>query len=62
MIKHPTDEDWLFCKQYTLNTIGKTTTKLPTNEWKEKLLKSDAHQNKLVDAIAKSVNAYDFDV
>ena len=41
MIKHPTDEDWLFCKQCTLNTIGKTTTKLPTSEWKEKLLKSE---------------------
>lgn len=41
MIKHPTDEDWLFCKQCTLNTIGKTTTTLPTSEWKEKLLKSE---------------------
>ena len=29
MIKHPNDDDWLFCKQCTLNTIGKTTTKLP---------------------------------
>ena len=38
MLKHPTDEDWLFCKQCTLNTIGKTTTQLPTQEWKEKLL------------------------
>ena len=33
-----------------------------SNKSEEKLLKSDAHQNKLVDAIAKSVNAYDFDV
>ena len=33
-----------------------------SNKGEEKLLKSDAHQNKLVDAIAKSVNAYDFDV
>ena len=41
MIKHPTEEDWLFCKQCTLNTIGKTTTTLPTSEWKEKLLKSE---------------------
>ena len=38
MLKYPTDEDWLFCKQCTLNTIGKTTTTLPTDEWKEKLL------------------------
>ncbi len=33
-----------------------------TNKNEEKLLKSDAHQNKLVDAIVKSVNGYDFDV
>jgi N-acetylmuramoyl-L-alanine amidase len=33
-----------------------------SNKNEEKLLKSDAHQNKLVDAIAKSVNSYDFDV
>ena len=33
-----------------------------SNRSEEKLLKSDAHQNKLVDAIAKSVSAYDFDV
>lgn len=38
MLKHPTNEDWLFCKQCTLNTIGKTSTTLPTQEWKEKLL------------------------
>lgn len=41
MIKHPTNEDWLFCKQCTLNTIGKSTTKLPTDEWKVKLLESE---------------------
>lgn len=41
MIKHPTDEDWLFCRQCTLNTIGKKTTQLPTNEWKVKLLESE---------------------
>lgn len=33
-----------------------------SNKKEEKLLKSDAHQNKLVEAITKSVNAYDFDV
>lgn len=33
-----------------------------SNKNEEKLLKSDAHQNKLVAAIAKSVNSYDFDV
>lgn len=33
-----------------------------SNRNEEKLLKSDAHQNKLVTAIVKSVNSYDFDV
>ena len=33
-----------------------------SNKNEEKLLKSDAHQNKLVDAIVNSVNSYDFDV
>lgn len=33
-----------------------------SNKKEETLLKSDSHQNKLVDAIVKSVNAYDFDV
>ena len=41
MLKHPTDEDWLFCRQCTLNTIGKKTSKLPTDEWKVKLLRSE---------------------
>jgi len=33
-----------------------------SNRSEEKLLKTDAHQNKLVDAIVKSVKSYDFDV
>ena len=33
-----------------------------SNKKEEGLLKSDSHQNKLVDAIVKSINAYDFDV
>lgn len=41
LLKHPTDEDWLFCRQCTLNTIGKKTRKLPTDEWKVKLLESE---------------------
>ena len=41
MIKHPTDIDWIFCRQCTLNTVGKTTTYLPSMEWKEKLIKSE---------------------
>ena len=41
MIKHPTDEDWLFCKQCTLNTVGKKSEKMPNEEWKVKLLKCE---------------------
>lgn len=41
MLKHPTDEDWLFCKQCALNTIGKDSDKVPTEEWKRKILKAE---------------------
>lgn len=41
MIKHPTDEDWLFCKQCALNTVGKDSFKAPTEEWKRKILRAE---------------------
>ena len=41
ILKHPTDEDWLFCKQCALNTIGLNSTKLPSSEWKEKILRAE---------------------
>lgn len=41
LLKHPTEEDWMFTKQCTLNTIGKEATKLPTDEWKVQLLESE---------------------
>ena len=41
ILRHPTEEDWMWCKICTLNTISKTTTTLPSNEWKVKLLKSE---------------------
>lgn len=41
MLKHPTNEDWLFCKQCALNTIGKTTTRLTSDEWKVKILRAE---------------------
>lgn len=41
IIKYPTEEDWILCKQFTLNTVGKSSTKPPTEEWKVKLLKSE---------------------
>lgn len=41
ILKHPTDEDWAWCKTCTLNTVGKTSTKLPTDEWKKKLVRAE---------------------
>lgn len=41
LLKHPTDDDWLLCKQFTLNTVNKHSTKLPSDEWKIKLLESE---------------------
>lgn len=42
ILKHPTDQDWIWCKQCTLNTIGKKTVKnIPDKEWKEKILKAE---------------------
>ncbi len=31
ILKHPTEEDWMLCKKCTLNTVGKDSTKLPTD-------------------------------
>ncbi len=41
MIKSPSEEDWMFCKTCTLNTIGKSSTLSPTDEWKIKILESE---------------------
>lgn len=41
MIKNPSGSDWLFTKQCTLNTIGKTTLINPNDDWKVKLLESE---------------------
>ena len=41
ILKNPTESDWMLCKTCTLNTVGKTSTKLPTDEWKHKLLLSE---------------------
>ena len=42
LLKYPTEKDWLWCKQCTLNTIGKTQVKKsPDEEWKEKILKAE---------------------
>lgn len=41
ILKHPTEEDWMWCKTCTLNTVGKTSTILPTEEWMKKLVNSE---------------------
>lgn len=41
ILKSPSEEDWMMCKLCTLNTVGKTSTQLPTDEWKHKLLLSE---------------------
>lgn len=41
LIKYPSTDDWMFCKTCTLNTVGKTSTKLPDEEWKKRLLESE---------------------
>lgn len=41
ILKHPTDEDWMLCKQCTLVTIGKEVKQPPTDEWKHKILASE---------------------
>lgn len=40
LIKYPTEEDWLLCKQATLVTVGKETMKAPTYNFKHNLLKA----------------------
>ena len=41
ILKYPTADDWMWTKICTLNTVNKTSTKMPTEEWKRKLLKSE---------------------
>lgn len=41
ILKHPTAEDWMWVKTCTLNTVSKTSTKMPTEEWKKKLIQSE---------------------
>lgn len=41
VIKYPTEADLLWCKNCTLNTVGKRSSKQPTNEWLEELIKAE---------------------
>ena len=40
ILKHPTDEDWMLCKECTLTTVSKKSINPPSDEWKVSLLKS----------------------
>lgn len=41
ILKYPTDADLLWCKNCTLNTVGKKSATLPNQEWVEKLIKAE---------------------
>ena len=41
ILRYPTDDDWLRCKNLALNTIGKRDAKSVTSEWKTKILKAE---------------------
>lgn len=41
LLKYPTEQDLLWCRQCTLNTIGKTTTKQPTEKWLKELVEAE---------------------
>ena len=41
ILKHPTEDDWAWAKTCCLNTVGKASTKQPTEEWKYKLLAAE---------------------
>ena len=41
ILKYPTDEDWLGCKDSTMVTVGKNAINPPTMEWKRKMLKAN---------------------
>lgn len=40
ILKVPTDEDWAFCKQCALVTVGKQSARPPDGTWKHKILKA----------------------
>lgn len=40
LIKYPSAEDWMFCKQCALVTVGKESVTEPTTEWKHKILEA----------------------
>ena len=41
LLKYPTEQDWMWCKTCTLNTIGRISNIMPTKEWKQKIIESE---------------------
>ena len=41
ILKHPTEEDLVLCKKSTLVKVGKDSNKVPTEEWKRKILAAE---------------------
>jgi thymidylate synthase ThyX len=41
ILKYPSEDDWMWAKICCLNTVGKTSTKLPTDKWKRELIQSE---------------------
>lgn len=41
ILKYPTEQDLKWCKTCTLNTVGKSSTKAPTEQWIERLIKAE---------------------
>lgn len=40
LIKHPSAEDWLLCKQCALVTVGKSAITEPDEKWKHRILEA----------------------
>lgn len=40
LLKYPSNADWMWCKNCTLNTVGKKALTGVTSEWKKKILES----------------------
>lgn len=41
LLKYPKEEDWRFCKECALNTMGKKIVNNPNIEWKEAMLRAE---------------------
>lgn len=56
VLKYPTEEDWLLCKDCTLVTVGKESMKPPTEDWKSKLLRANHSPIRTLNFCFKLIN------